>query len=254
MSISISKLYRFFLFIFLFLGPTVSYSSNIWRICPFGTRQLALWRAPADIPAHLHNGFICGTRGQPVKPALAIARVSDEDYLDLLYHFKPLGFRTRSQFTEFSNQLSAVLSLLDETGCARSRIHGTATTFFSENPKKGLFHHFDRIGGSELSDIDVTVYSVGLLKQGEEWLQKNPEDRSRNYDDIFSRRQLMNQFSFLGDFIGYWTARLGREVNIIGIKYFVSGEPSDNDFVIESTTSNKCETEDLQDFPFRSHR
>ncbi len=137
------------------------------------------------------------------------AGVTEQDIDLMRTKRKPLGFDSEAQWTDFQSELRDVLrqSGLDD---AEIGLKGTATTFYSENPKKPLGHFWDA-DPEKPGDYDFNVLS-----------QKMRDDMAAagiepSRLDIFATRFLEQQYPDLAAFARRWEATLGREVNFVGL-------------------------------------
>lgn len=123
----------------------------------------------------------------------------------------PLSFPSVEVFDDFKKDLH---QLMDQIGLGDAvlRMKGTSTTFYSENPKKPLGHHFDA-NPAEPADVDIGVESKALTRaMAAAGYSPHPE-----IPDIFKTRHVMAQFPKLQAFSQKWTKKLGRDVNFVGL-------------------------------------
>ncbi len=123
----------------------------------------------------------------------------------------PLSFPTPEVFQQFKKELNELMSAIGLAD-AVLRMKGTSTTFYSENPKKPLGHHFDA-NPKEPADVDIGVESKSLTKKmADAGFSPHPE-----IPDIFKTRHVMQEFPKLQAFSQKWTQKLGRDVNFVGL-------------------------------------
>ena len=123
----------------------------------------------------------------------------------------PLSFKSAEQFTEFKAELHQTL---EKAGLkdATTEMRGTSTTFYSENPKKALGHHFDA-KPTELADVDISLHSPSAaVKMEAAGMKPHPDIPS-----IFKTRNTYQAFPELKNFADKWQQILGREVNFVGL-------------------------------------
>ena len=123
----------------------------------------------------------------------------------------PLSFKSAEQFTEFKAELHQTL---EKAGLkdATTEMRGTSTTFYSENPKKPLGHHFDA-KPTELADVDISLHSPSAASKMEAGGMKPHPD----IPSIFKTRNTYQAFPELKNFADKWQQILGREVNFVGL-------------------------------------
>jgi len=123
----------------------------------------------------------------------------------------PLTFENPQQYETFRRDLAKVL---DEAGLGDAQVSmkGTSTTFYSENPKKMLGHHFDA-NPSELADIDLGLSSAQMVDA----MSAAGKGAHPQMPHIFKTRHTVEVYPALKAFAEKWQGILGREVNFVGL-------------------------------------
>jgi hypothetical protein len=152
------------------------------------------------------------------------AGVTDEQLAWVRSKESPLGFKSPEQFSTFKSELRDTLQKagLDD---AHVEMKGTATTFYSENPKKPLGHHFDA-NPLEKGDLDFGIASPEVIKRMEA-AGKVPHP---NMPHIYRTRDLMEAVPELKEFSDKWGKVLGRDVNFVGRTAPALPSPAPTDF------------------------
>ncbi len=136
---------------------------------------------------------------------------------------KPIGFKDEKQYQQFRRELHEALQAegLDDAGV---RMRGTATTFYSENPKKPLGHHWDA-DPAHPGDFDLELSSSQLTQH----MQDAGYSSHPDIPSIYKTRHVMQEYPELKAFSSRWESELGREVNFVGLtdNKFTSTTPSD---------------------------
>jgi len=149
-----------------------------------------------------------------------------ENQLEMMRnHECPLSFDSPEQFNQFQKEVTDALqraSLSDVT----LRMKGTSTTFYSENPKKPLGHHFDK-DPSAPADVDIGIESPGFVQQMHDAGMKPHPD----IPAIFKTRDMMKVFPELQEIVDKWSNQLGREVNFVGSTNPANPPASPSDYV-----------------------
>jgi hypothetical protein len=138
------------------------------------------------------------------------AGFNDEQLVWMVKKQAPLGF-TPNEWSELRRDLGHVLKeeKLEDATCM---IDGSSTTFYSNNPTKGLGHHFGDTLISK-SDYDIKLFSPTLMKR----LKAKGVQPKRNSPYVYFRAKLEQEIPALKEFNERWSARKGRSVSIIGI-------------------------------------
>jgi hypothetical protein len=152
------------------------------------------------------------------------AGVTDEQLAWMRSKESPLGFKSPEQFNTFKSELRDTLQKagLDD---AQVEMKGTATTFYSENPKKPLGHHFDA-NPLEKGDLDFGIASPEVINRMEA-AGKVPHP---NMPHIYKTRDLMETVPELKEFSDKWGKVLGRDVNFVGRTAPTLPSPAPTDF------------------------
>jgi hypothetical protein len=142
----------------------------------------------------------------------------------------PLPFQSWEEFDQFRREFAEIVAKIRVNGkpiTARARVIGTSSTFYSNNPKNELGHHFDRRAqGPEgkRSDVDIELNSPELVEHmlgkdpvlnekvvigGEKVLFKNVVEKGPG-------RGFQQEFPQFGKFSEKWSAKekLNREVDV----------------------------------------
>lgn len=124
----------------------------------------------------------------------------------------PLGFKSQVQFQLFKQELDAALKS-DGLWDAEVGMKGTATTFYSENPRKGFGHHWDAdpLNRGDRGDYDLNVTSIIMVEHmNAARIELDAEC------GIFRTRHLEQHYPALDKFAQKWSDELGRDVNFVG--------------------------------------
>lgn len=135
----------------------------------------------------------------------------------------PLAFEDWAQFDDFKADFARMMSTVTVNGrgvSAEAKNIGTATGFYSGNPKKPLGHHFDRLAPENMGDVDIELVSPELVAH---MLRKDPVLNEKvligGQKVIFKNEVRVgtgfhSEFPQVADFCARWSSRLGREVDI----------------------------------------
>jgi uncharacterized Zn-binding protein involved in type VI secretion len=138
----------------------------------------------------------------------------------------PLSFPDKATYDEFKKELRQTLAE-SGLGDADLRMRGTSTTFYSENPKKKLGHHFDA-NPAELADVDIETASASLAKD----MQAAGYPPHPAIPTIYKTRHVMEKYPKLDAFAQKWTQKLGRDVNFVGLTSPAHASKSGSDFIL----------------------
>ena len=134
----------------------------------------------------------------------------------------PLAFADGSQFDQFKDEFATLISGIEVRGrpiTAAARNIGSATSFYSGNPKKPLGHHWDRTGPGK-GDVDIelnspelvlhmlrerTALNPDVLVGGEKVIFKNQLDVGTGFHEAFPAVRA---------FCKRWSVILGRDVDV----------------------------------------
>ena len=130
----------------------------------------------------------------------------------------PLSFDHPRQYQQFQKELKG---LLKEVGLddAFVTLKGTSTTFYSENPRKPLGHHFDA-NLKEPADLDLGLGSKKLIAA----LAGSGVEASAKIPTIFHTADTLQQVPVLAVFADRWGSMLNRPVNFVALTS--GGRPS----------------------------
>ena len=155
------------------------------------------------------------------------ARGVSEERIQMMREKKcPLTFDEPEQFNQFRRELNDTLRAagLDD---AQVTMKGTSTTFYSENPKKPLGHHFDA-NPAELADIDLGLQSTRMVDgMNGAGMPAHPQ-----MPHIFKTRHTVEVFPQLKEFADRWQRILGREVNFVGLTSRTPAPVDATDYVL----------------------
>lgn len=133
----------------------------------------------------------------------------------------PLTFENPKRFSQFKRELAEVLKVSGLSD-GKSRMKGTSTTFYSENPKKPLGHRFDA-NPAEPADVDINIESAIMVKEFS--VAGVPPPQGGN--PIYGTAQMHQKFPALHDFAVKWQRTLGRSVNFVGLPDSSRVDPTD---------------------------
>jgi hypothetical protein len=138
----------------------------------------------------------------------------------------PLSFENPKQYQTFQRELRAVLAKVGLSD-ATVILTGTSTTFYSENPRKPLGHHFDA-NQDEVADIDLGVTSAALVM-----CMKDAQcEPSPKLETIFRRRDTMAQVPEFQTFADRWEGILDRPVNFVAMTSSEAPPVRPSDYVV----------------------
>jgi hypothetical protein len=121
----------------------------------------------------------------------------------------PLGFKNPDQYQEFRRELQEVLRAT-ELKDVHVGLAGTASAFYSENPRKPSGHFFDE-NPAEPADIDFNLAGPAILQQ----LQAAGKKPHPTISDIYRNRDVFDAFPKLRELAEKWSRVLQREVSFV---------------------------------------
>jgi hypothetical protein len=140
---------------------------------------------------------------------LSKANVSQQQLKWMNKQEAPLGFESPQQFQSFKQELTQALRQ-DGLDDAQVGMKGTATTFYSENPKKPVGHFWDA-DPSHPGDYDLNLSSTKMAQQMQEaGINVNPKY------GVYRTADINSQFPAVSDFSAKWSTILERDVNVVG--------------------------------------
>lgn len=142
---------------------------------------------------------------------LGKTRVTRQQIAWMERHEAPLSFESPAQYRQFQSELAALLKTAGLKD-AFVTLKGTATTFYSENPRKPLGHHFDA-NPKEPADLDLGLGSATLLER----MAARGIRPSAKIPTIFRQADTGTAAPELGVFTRRWGQILGRPVNFVAL-------------------------------------
>lgn len=156
----------------------------------------------------------------------------------------PLAFPDQASYRQFQQELQTVLEQCGLGDCSITS-GGTATDFYSKNPRKPVGWHFDTPQSEKPSDLDLFITGPGFLNvmRAHHAYSYPPREFSHAVDPATTARlpqqlypwtEVMKHFPELVDFVNKWERALGREITVVGmsegkdptVREFVLHEPS----------------------------
>ncbi|HVK95280.1 MAG TPA: hypothetical protein VM571_11220 [Noviherbaspirillum sp.] len=154
----------------------------------------------------------------------------------------PLAFPDQATYRQFQQELQTVLEQCGLGDCSITS-GGTATDFYSKNPRKPAGWHFDTPQSEKPSDLDLFITGPGFLNvmRARHAYSYPPREFSPAVDPAATARlpqrlypwtEVMKHFPELVDFVRNWEHALGREITVVGMS---EGEdPTVREFIVHA--------------------
>lgn len=155
--------------------------------------------------------------------------ITREQIAAMLDKRRPLIFPSDADYAEF---VADVQNALIKEGIKGNDgavvIRGTSTTFYSENPKKPLGHHYDKIKEAP-ADLDLALEAPELKKLYESRVAAQAFAGEKGF---LGNEKMREAFKHLKAVADKWADKLKRDVNIIGVSDPARTYPSPTNYRI----------------------